>query len=116
MHELNVMLQVVDEVEQIASANQIPKVSAIVLDVGELCSIIPSFMIDYFPLMIEDKPMFEDCKLIIERSEGIGKCKTCGADYNVVQNGGFCPVCHEYEKEVLSGRDFLIKEIQILWE
>lgn len=42
MHELNVMLQVVDEVEQIASANQIPKVSAIVLEVGELCSIIPS--------------------------------------------------------------------------
>lgn len=113
MHELNVMLQVIDEVEDIAKENKLNHVTGIVLEIGELSSVLPHFLEEYFPLMIEDKSMFNDCKLIIERVEGIGECLKCGFRYNVVKENGICPKCGYNHKKILQGRDFVIKEIQI---
>ncbi|MCD8020144.1 MAG: hydrogenase maturation nickel metallochaperone HypA [Clostridiales bacterium] len=116
MHELNVMLKVIEDVEEVALENNVKRVAAIVLDIGELCSVVPSFMTEYFPLMIENKPLFDDCQLIINRVSGIGRCRNCQTEYNVVENEGYCPSCHGFSKEILSGRDFFIKEIQVTME
>ena len=113
MHELGVMFKVLDTVESIADSQGIDKVSAIVLDIGELSSVIPMFIEDYYPLMIENRPLFKDCKLEIERTEGIAECVKCGEHYNVISNDGWCPCCHTFEKKVLQGLDFMIKEIQV---
>ena len=85
----------------------------LVLDIGELSSVIPMFIEDYYPLMIENRPLFKDCKLEIERTEGIAECVKCGEHYNVISNDGWCPCCHTFEKKVLQGLDFMIKEIQV---
>lgn len=113
MHELGVMFKVLDTVEGIAAAQGVDKVSAIVLDIGELSSVIPMFIEDYYPLMIENRPLFKDCELVIERTEGIAECVNCGQKYNVIEYDGHCPCCNTFEKKVLQGTDFLIKEIQI---
>lgn len=113
MHELNVMLQVLGEVTNIAQENHLNHVTGIVLEIGELSSVLPHFLEEYFPLMIEDRPLFDDCKLIIERVEGIGECLQCGCRYNVVKANGRCPECGYEYKKILQGRDFVIKEIQI---
>lgn len=113
MHELGVMFKVLDTVEGIAAAQGVDRVSAIVLDIGELSSVIPVFIKDYYPLMIEDRPLFEGCRLEIERTEGIAECVKCGEHYNVVENDGHCPCCNAFEKRVLQGTEFIIKEIQV---
>lgn len=113
MHELGVMYKVLDEVSEIANENHINHVTGIVLEVGELSSVIPFFLTEYFPVIIENKPLFEGCELIVEPVEGIGECTECGTQYNVVQCDGYCPKCHAGSKKILSGRDFIIKEIQI---
>lgn len=113
MHELGVMLKVLDTVEDLASRNGIDRVSAIVLDIGELSSVVPMFIEDYYPVMIEDRPLFQGCELKIERTEGIAECAVCGEQYNVVEYDGHCPCCNAFEKNVLQGRDFVIKEIQV---
>ena len=41
MHELNVLMAVADQVEQIAVQNDLRFVDSVVLEVGELSSIIP---------------------------------------------------------------------------
>ncbi|MBQ6622881.1 MAG: hydrogenase maturation nickel metallochaperone HypA [Mogibacterium sp.] len=106
------MLKVLDMVEHIAAEQKIDQVTAIVLDIGELSSVVPMFIEDYFPLMIEDRPLFKDCELVIERTEGIAECVNCGEQYNVIENDGHCPCCNTFKKRVLQGRDFVIKEIQ----
>ena len=113
MHELGVMFKVLDTVESIVAAQGADRVSAIVLDIGELSSVIPMFIEDYYPLMIENRPLFEGCRLEIERTEGIAECVKCGEHYNVVKNDGHCPCCNTFEKRVLQGREFIIKEIQV---
>lgn len=113
MHELGVMLKVLDTVEEIAAEQGIEKVDGIVLDIGELSSVVPMFIEDYYPLMIESRPLFRDCRLTIDRTEGIAECANCGEQYNVIENDGHCPCCNAFEKHVLQGRDFVIKEIQV---
>lgn len=113
MHELGVMLKVIGQIEEMAREEHFSHVTGIVLDIGELSTVLPFFIKEYFPLMIEDKPLFEGCELTIEETEGIGRCKECGQMYRIIETDGHCPVCNSFHKDVLSGRDFIIKEIQI---
>ena len=113
MHELNVLMAVADQVEQIAVENKLRFVDAIVLEVGELSSVIPMFLTEYYPLIVEKKPILRDSKLKIEIVPGIGRCLNCGTEFNVVKENGYCPECGSFEMEILSGRDFVIKEIRI---
>ena len=113
MHELNVLMAAADQVEQIAIENHLKLIDAIVLEVGELSSIVPMFLTEYYPMIVEKKPVLCNSKLIIEKVPGIARCLSCGTDFNVVENEGYCPKCNSFEKEVISGQDFVIKEIRI---
>jgi len=44
---------------------------------------------------------------------GEAKCLECGEVFNIVKTKGYCPKCNSFEKEVLRGREFLIKELLV---
>ena len=111
MHELSIMLEVVRVVEELTEEQKIDKVGAIVLQIGELSSVVPQFMQEYFPMVVEDKPIFKDTKLEIEILPGMARCQKCGTEFNVVENKGYCPKCQSFDKDLLCGQEFLIKEI-----
>jgi len=113
MHELNVLMEVVDQVEALAVENKIEKVKGIVLQIGELSSVVPMFMEQYYPMMVEKSKSLQESKLVIEMIPGKGRCVNCGEVYNVVEHDGYCPLCNRFEKEVLQGREFIIKEIWV---
>jgi len=113
MHELSLLVEVVKIVEDLVVENKIKKLAAIVLQVGELSSVVPMFMEEYFPVVTLDKPFFKDTKLEIETLPGEAKCLNCGEVFNVVKTEGYCPKCNSFEKELLCGREFLIKELVV---
>ncbi len=113
MHELSLLVEVVKIVEDLVVKNKIQKLRAIVLQVGEVSSVIPSFMEEYFPVVTLDKPFFKDTQLEIEMIPGEAKCLDCGEVFNILKTDGYCPKCHSFEKEVLRGREFLIKELVV---
>lgn len=114
MHEINVLMEVVDQVEALALENNIERVKAIVLQIGELSPVVPMFMTKYYPMLIEDKACLQDSELVIERIPGEARCKNCSTVYNVVKHNGYCPECKTFDKEVLRGREFIIKELWTL--
>ena len=113
MHELNVLMEVADQVEALAAENKIEKIQAIVLQIGELSSVVPIFMEEYYPLIVEKKDCLKDSHLVIETIPGEARCRCCGRQFNVVLHDGHCPGCNSFDKEILSGLDFVIKEIWI---
>ena len=116
MHELSLLVEVIKMVEEVVAENKIEKLAAIVLQVGEVSTVIPSFMEEYFPVVTLDKPFFKDTKLEIEIIPGEARCLDCGEVFNIVKTKGYCPKCNSFEKEVLSGREFLIKELAVYEE
>lgn len=110
MHELSVVIEVVKTVEEFARENGVTKIEKLVLQIGELSSMIPQYIEDCFPCAVDGTSMV-DTKLEIEILPGNGRCRPCGSVFNIVENKGVCPACGVKDAEILSGREFLIKEI-----
>ena len=111
MHEIGALTKAVDLVEQIASDNKLDHVSYITLEVGELTGYVPVFFEKYFPVVTENRPLFEGTELRIRTILGQALCKDCESLYNVMKNEGRCPKCGSREKTILGGQQFLVKEI-----
>ena len=111
MHELGIVFHVVKTVEGIARQNNLTKIDAIVLQIGELSTIIPKYIEACFPAAI-DGTFMQETKLEIEILPGNVRCKNCDHVFNLIENkGNQCPSCRNEEWELLSGKEFLIKEI-----
>lgn len=112
MHEIGVVKQVVRTVEDFAKENGITEVAEIVLDIGELSLIIPKYVEDIYPVATKDS-ILENAKLIMNVIPGMAECDECDEIFNVIEHEGYCPNCGSFEKQILSGKDFTIKEIHI---
>ena len=110
MHELSVVIEVVKTVEEFARENGVTRIEKLVLQIGELSSMIPRYIEDCFPCAVDGTSLV-DAKLEIEIMPGNGRCRPCGTVFNIVENKGVCPACGVKDAEVLSGREFFIKEI-----
>lgn len=110
MHELGVVIEVVKTVENFAEKNKLTKIDTIVLQIGELSSMIPKYIEDCYPAAV-DGTMLEATKLKIEILPGNVLCKSCNKVYKLIENRGGCPYCKDRHWELLCGKEFLIKEI-----
>ena len=105
MHELGVVIEVVNTVEQ-----QLTKIDTIVLQIGELSSMIPKYVEQCYPAAV-DGTMLKDTKLQIEILPGNGICKSCNKVFNLIENHCKCPRCEGENWDLLCGKEFMIKEI-----
>lgn len=110
MHELGVVINVVEIVEDFSKKNGITKIDTLVLQIGELSSVIPRYVEACYPAAV-DGTILQDTKLKIEIIPGNGRCKECEKIFNLLQNRSKCPNCGSVEWELLCGREFFIKEI-----
>ncbi|MEG0051609.1 MAG: hydrogenase maturation nickel metallochaperone HypA [Terrisporobacter sp.] len=110
MHELGVVIEVVKTVEKVALENNLTKVDSVVLQIGELSSMIPKYIESCFPVAV-DNTSLQDTKLKIEIIPANCICKNCNKVFNVKKNKGQCIYCSSKNWDLLSGKEFVIKEI-----
>ena len=113
MHEIGALTKAIDLVEKVAKENEVKRIKSITLEVGELTGFLPIFFEKYFPVVIENRLIFEDAKLQIQIVKGQALCSECETLYNVMKQEGKCPVCGSREKTVLGGQEFLVKHIEV---
>lgn len=110
LHELGVVIEVVKTVEEIAREQQLTNIDTIVLQIGELSSMIPKYIEQCYPAAV-DGTILEDSKLKIEILPGNAICRECGKVYHLLASRDQCPFCGSAKWEIISGREFYIKEI-----
>jgi hydrogenase nickel incorporation protein HypA/HybF len=110
MHELGVVIEVVEAVEEIVKEEKLTKVDKIVLQIGELSSMIPMYVERCYPAAV-DGTILQDTKLEIEILPANGICRSCNKVFNLLANQKKCPVCKTTEWDILGGNEFIIKEI-----
>jgi len=111
LHELGVVIEVVKTVENFAKTNGLTKINSLVLQIGELSSMIPRYIEACYPMAIEGT-LLKDTVLKIEVLPGNAICKGCNKVFNIIENHKKCPSCGSIRWELLSGREFMIKEIE----
>ncbi len=112
MHEIGIVRSMCKTVLDYMKENDVKAVSEIVCEVGELSLVIPQYVEELFPPVVEGTPL-EGVKLILETVPGMAECDDCDEIFNVIEHEGYCPNCGSFEKTVLTGKDFTIKEIHI---
>lgn len=111
MHELGVIINVVQTVEQFAKENNLTVIEELTLQVGELSSMVPHYIEELYPIAV-DKTLLKDTKLNIEILPGIGQCNECKYHFNLKKHDNVCPTCKSEDWTVMTGTDFLIKDVK----
>lgn len=113
MHELGVVFHIADSVVDIAKQNDALRVRSVTLEVGEVSTIIPDYLIDVWKWNCKRVPLLNDCELIVEPIHALTYCEDCKGTYDTVPQGKICPHCGSDKTYLLTGNEVNIKEIAV---
>ena len=112
MHELGIVYHIIRDVENVARANGVRRVSGVTLLLGEVSGVVPDLLLDAWRWAADKKTISQGAELIVEPVEAVTHCEACGRDYATVEHGKTCPHCGSGETYLLRGREVLIKQIE----
>ncbi len=112
MHELGLIIDVVEKVEGYAENNGVASVKKVILQVGEAFSVVPGLMKTVYRKAVQDTAL-EGSELELEIIEASVRCSACGREFNPFSTDAVCPDCGSDEYMPLHGKEFLIKEILV---
>jgi len=116
MHELPVTENILKVVLRHAEEAKAEKIVSVSLRIGELSDIIEEWLQRYFDYLSKDTPA-EGAALRIERVPVIFRCEGCGESFPVKVREVreiVCPSCGGGKAAFVSGREFFIKNIEVI--
>jgi hydrogenase nickel incorporation protein HypA/HybF len=114
MHELPVTQSILDVVIRHARMNQVKKVHAINLAIGEMSDLQDEWIQKYFDY-ISKGTLAEGARLVIERLPVVFRCRSCAGDFQVdirKMKEVVCPSCGKNDLDLVSGREYYIRDME----
>lgn len=112
MHEIGIVRQLVRTVTEFAAQNGVEEICEVVVDCGELSLVIPEYVEELYPVAAKGS-ILENAKLTVNLVPGLAECEECDEIFSVIEHKGYCPNCGSFNKTVLSGDKFTIREILV---
>ena len=113
MHELGVVFHIMDSLEKVAQENEVTGISKVVLELGEVSTVIESYLQNCWKWAAKKRELFADAELFVETLPAVTYCEGCGQTYPTVEYGKICPHCKSPDTWLLQGNEFNIKEIEV---
>lgn len=113
MHELGVTFHIMDHVQKVAEENGASRINKVVLELGEVSTVIESYLQNCWKWAVKKREMFDNCELVVEPLPAISYCEDCKESYSTLQYGKICPNCGSEHTYLLQGNEFIIKEIEV---
>lgn len=113
MHELGVVFHIMDSLEKVAEENQVTGISKVVLELGEVSTVLEDYLLSCWKWAIKKRELFAESELVVEKLPAITWCDDCKKTYPTVGYGKICPYCKSSKTWLLQGNEFNIKEIEV---
>ena len=113
MHELGIVFYIIRDVKEAAEQNGVEHVSTVVMNIGEVSTIVPEYLTDCWRWAADKEEMLKGCELKILTVPAITHCDACGEQYPTVKFGKKCPRCGSDKTWLLQGNEVEIKEIEV---
>ncbi len=110
MHELSVVIETFDLLEEIMKEQNLKKVTAVNIECGELSGILPDYFEECWNVARQEG-VFNNTQLNLIRIPAVARC-TCGTEYEMLKNSRICPKCSKSDYKVIRGREFNILSIE----
>ena len=112
MHEMGIVESFVKMAGEYAIKNNASKVLKVVLQVGEISGIVPRYLNEFYPYVVEGT-VLEGSELVIETVEASVFCTGCATTYNPTKTDFKCPNCGSEQCDVIDGKGLFVKQIVI---
>lgn len=110
MHELTIVEHVVRTITRIAKEQNLTAIGSITLQIGEISGVVPRFVENCYHAVIGGT-MLQHTRLCIELLPANGICSSCNKVFHLPGSGNICPYCGCSENKIVSGKEFIIKDI-----
>jgi hydrogenase nickel incorporation protein HypA/HybF len=112
MHELSLVMGIIELVELEAAERGAVIVEEIVLNIGELSGVEMSSFDFAWDQAVKDT-ILEGTNRIINRIPGKGKCLDCQTEFALHQYYDPCPDCGQHLIQVISGKEMKVKTLTL---
>jgi hydrogenase nickel incorporation protein HypA/HybF len=112
MHELSLAQGLVEQLEQAATAENAIRVGRVAVVVGRYSGVEPDAFLFAFPFAAEGT-LLEQAELVIEELPATVRCKACNAESHPDPILLACGKCGSNDVELVGGREFLVKSIEL---
>lgn len=113
MHELGVVTYVAKTVTKIADEQNVEKLAAVILEIGEVSGIVGDYLVDCWNYFRKRYPVLEQAQLEYEIVPAVTFCQDCQKEYETVTYGRTCPNCGSARTYLLTGNECSIKELKV---
>lgn len=113
MHELGIVFHIARKVESVAAENGISRVAKVILEIGEVSTIVPSYLQDCWKWKCTKSDVLKECELAVEMIPAVTFCEDCEQTYGTVEHGKTCPYCGSANTYLVQGNEHEIKEIVV---
>ena len=113
MHELGIVFYIIKDVKQVAEENLSKHISKVVMNIGEVSTVVPYYLTDCWNWAVQKEEMLKGCELVINKIPAVTHCEDCKQEYETVKYGKKCPHCGSKNTFLLRGNEVEIKEIEV---
>ncbi len=112
MHELSLTENLVRILQEQATAQNYAKVLKVRLEVGALSTIEPESLTFCFDIVAKST-VAEGASLEVTRVPAVVQCRGCQTKSEIQAYGDPCIGCGSFELDVLSGKDMIVKDVEV---
>lgn len=113
MHELGIVFYIIKDVKQVAEQNRAQRVSKVLLDLGEVSTVVPYMLQDCWKWAVEKEELLKGCELEINTIKAVTYCEDCQQQYDTVAHGKICPDCGSEHTYLIRGNEVEIRSIEV---
>jgi hydrogenase nickel incorporation protein HypA/HybF len=112
MHELSIVMGIVDIAEKEVEKARASKVDVIELDIGELSGVEMEALEFAWKVAVEGT-VLNHAERKINRIKAKAKCMDCGSDFEIGALYDPCPECGSFFKDVYQGKELRVKSLEV---
>lgn len=112
MHEMSLAEGILQLIEDTARRENLTRVRAVYLEVGELASVEVEALRFCFEAVIRES-VAEGARLEIAQVPGSGWCLDCNEEVPMHDRLGGCPRCGGWRVQVTGGTEMRVKELEV---
>lgn len=112
MHELSIVLNIVDIADEQSKSHAAKRIESIELEIGSLAGIEMDALLFAWDVAVPGT-VLEKTERIIHQVPAIARCMDCGNKFEAHQLFEACPKCGEYLSELLQGKELRVKSLVV---
>lgn len=113
MHELSLLENVREILEEHAVNQNFTKVTQVTLEIGKLSCVEPEALRFGFDVVMKDS-LAENAELFITELDGLGLCQQCGQQLVMETLHEPCASCGSPDVKVLQGREMKVRDLVVI--